>query len=96
MTVCVMSKKAIPVELQVILRGLSITETDSGRALQKVHQRAALQVKDYINIMLFKFQVGSAGNASLLRTICETRAALNGVQHADDAGEQQHEADVVM
>jgi hypothetical protein len=96
MTASAMSKTVIPVELQVILRDLSITETDSGRALQKVHRRAALQVSDYIHIMLIKFQVGSAGNASLLRTICETRAALNGVQHADDAGEQQHEADVVM
>jgi hypothetical protein len=91
-----MSKTVIPVELQVILRDLSITETDSGRALQKVHRRAALQVSDYIHIMLIKFQVGSAGNASLLRTISETRAALNGVQHHDDACEQQHEAEVVM
>ena len=96
MTASVMSKTVIPVELQVILRDLSIAETDSGRTLQKVHKRAALQVSDYLHIMLIKFQVGSTSNASLLKTISETRAALNGVQHDDDGREQEHEAEVVM
>jgi hypothetical protein len=37
-----MSKTSIPLELQVILRDLSIAESESGRALAKVHKRAAL------------------------------------------------------
>jgi hypothetical protein len=91
-----MAKTTIPLELQVILQDLCIAETDSGKALQKVHKRAALQVNDYLHIMLIKFQVGDASNAGLHKTISETRAALNSVQHDDDACEQEHETDVVM
>jgi hypothetical protein len=91
-----MSKTAIPVELQVILRDLCIAESDSSKALQKAHKRAALQVNDYLHIMLIKFEVAGASNASLHKTISETRAALNRVQHHDKGGEQEHEAEVVV
>ena len=91
-----MSKSKVPVELQVILRDLCIVEPDSRRLLAKVHTRAAMQVKDYIEIMLSKFQVRSAANARLLDTIAETRLVLMRVQHEDHGGEEQHEADVVV
>ena len=91
-----MSKQKVPVELQVILRDLCIVEPDSRRLLAKVHTRAAMQVKDYIEIMLSKFQVRSAANARLLDTIAETRLVLMRVQHEDHGGEEQHEADVVV
>jgi hypothetical protein len=91
-----MSKQKVPVELQVILRDLAIVESDEGRLLAKVHTRAALQVNDYIQIMLSKFQVRRTANASLHTSMAETRLVLNGVQHGDDGGEQQHEAEMVV
>ena len=91
-----MSKQKIPVELQVILRDLCITEPDSRKLLEKVHTRAAMQVKDYVDIILSKFEIGRKSNAGLRESIAETRLALMSVQHEHDSGEQQHETDVVV
>ena len=90
-----MSKQKVPVELQVILRDLCIVEPDSRRLLAKVHTRAALQVKDYVEIMLSKFEVRSGANARLRETIAETRLVLMRAQQ-EDGGEEQHEAAVVV
>lgn len=73
-------KVPVPVELQVILRDLGVVEPDGRRLLAKVHTRAAMQVKDYIEIMLSKFQIGRGGNARLQDTIAETRLVLMRIQ----------------
>ena len=90
-----MSKQKVPVELQAILRDLCIVEPDSRRLLAKVHTRAALQVKDYVEIMLSKFEVRSGANARLRETIAETRLVLMRAQQ-EDGGEEQHEAVVAV
>jgi hypothetical protein len=91
-----MSKTSIPLELQVILRDVSIAESDSGRALEKVHKRAALQVNDYLHILLIKFEASKHDSASLETSIAETRRALDCVQHAEESGDEEHEAAVVV
>ena len=91
-----MSKTSIPLELQVILRDVRITEPDSRKLLEKVHTRAAMQVKDYIDIILAKFEIGRKSNAGLRESIAETRLALMSVQHEHDSGEEKHEAEVVV
>ena len=91
-----MSKQKIPVELQVILRDACITEPDIRKLLEKVHARAAMQVKDYIDIILSKLQIGSRANAGLRESMAETRLALMSVQHEHEGGEEQHEAEVVV
>jgi hypothetical protein len=91
-----MSKQKIPLELQVILRDVRITETDSRKLLDKVHTRAAMQVKDYVDIILSKFEIGRKSNAGLRESIAETRLALMSVQHEHDSGEEKHEAEVVV
>ena len=91
-----MSNQKIPVELQVILRDVRITEPDSRKLLEKVHTRAAMQVKDYIDIILSKFEIGRKSNAGLRESIAETRLALMSVQHEHDSGEEKHEAEVVV
>ena len=91
-----MSKQKVPVELQVILRDLRIVEPDCRKLLAKVHTRAALQVKDYVEIMLSKFHVRGGPNARLHDTIAETRLVLMRVEHEHNGGEEQHEADVVV
>lgn len=91
-----MSKQKIPVELQVILRDLCITEPDSRKLLEKVHTRAAMQVKDYIDIILTKFHIGRRSNTNLRESMTGTRVALMSVQHEHDSGEEQHETDVVV
>ena len=91
-----MSKTKVPVELKAILRDLAIVEPDERRLLAKVHTRAALQVNDYIQIMLSKLQVCRPTNAHLHTSMAEARLVLHGVQHDDDGGEQQHEAEVVV
>jgi hypothetical protein len=90
-----MSKQKVPVELQVILRDLCIVEPDSRRLLAKVHTRAALQVKDYVEIMLSKFEVRSGANARLRETIAETRLVLMRAQQ-EDGGEEKNEAGMVV
>jgi hypothetical protein len=91
-----MSKQKIPVELQVILRDLSITEPDSRKLLEKVHARAAMQVKDYIDIILSKFEVGRKSNAGLRESMAETRLALMSVQHEHESDAEKHETDMVV
>ena len=92
-----MSKVKIPVELQAILRDLCITEPDSRKLLEKVHARAAMQVKDYLDIMLSKFEIrGSGSNTGLWQSLADTRLALMSVEHEHQSGEEQHETDVVI
>ena len=91
-----MSRQKVPVDLQVILRDLCIVEPDSRRLLAKVHTRAALQVRDYIEIMLSKFEVGGGAGSRLHDAIAETRLVLMRVQQEQDGGEEQHEAAVVV
>ena len=91
-----MSKQKIPVELQVILRDLCITEPDSRKLLEKVHARAAMQVKDYIDIILSKFDVGRKSNAGLRESMAETRLALMSVQHEHESDAEKHEAEMVV
>ena len=91
-----MSKQKIPVELQVILRDLAITEPDSRKLLEKVHTRAAMQVKDYIDIILSKFEVGRKLNAGLRESMAETRLALMSVQHEHESDAEKHETEVVV
>ena len=91
-----MSKQKIPVELQAILRDARITEPDSRKLLEKVHARAAMQVKDYIDIILSKLQIGSRPNAGLRESMAETRLALMSVQEEHEGGEEQHETGVVV
>lgn len=91
-----MSKQKIPVELQAILRDACITEPDSRKLLQKVHARAATQVRDYIDIILSKLQVGGRPNTALRESMAETRLALMSVQEEHEGGEEQHETGVVV
>ena len=81
-----MSKTSIPLELQVILRDVSIVECDAGKALDKVHKRAALQVNDYLHIVLIKFEAHDHGGGSLETSIAETRLALDCVHGDDESG----------
>ena len=86
----------IPVELQVILRDLSIVETDNTKLLQKVKQRAACQVNDYMQIMLSKLHVTHMNSKSLQETVAETRLVLMRVQQEDESGERNQKTDVVV
>jgi hypothetical protein len=89
-----MSRQKIPVELQVILRDLSISEPDSRKLLEKVHTRAAMQVKDYIDNILSKIEVGRKSNAGLRESMAETRLALMSVQHEHESDAEKHETEV--
>jgi hypothetical protein len=91
-----MSKAKIPVELAVILKDLSIVEPDASKLLSKVKQRAALQVNDYVEIMLSKLNVAKEGTRSLADTVADTREILIGVEQEDEGREQRHEARVVV
>ena len=91
-----MSKAKIPVELEVILKDLSIVEPDASKLLTKVKQRAALQVNDYVEIMLSKLNVAKEGTRSLADTVADTREILIGVEQEDEGREQRHEARVVV
>jgi hypothetical protein len=91
-----MSKAKIPVELAVILKDLSIVEPDASKLLTKVKQRAALQVKDYVEILLSKLNVAKEGTKSLADTVADTREILIGVEQEDECREQRHEAGVVV
>ena len=91
-----MSKTKIPVELAVILKDLSIVEPDASKLLTKVKQRAALQVKDYVEILLSKLNVAKEGTKSLADTVADTREILIGVEQEDECREQRHEARVVV
>ena len=91
-----MSKAKIPVELAVILQDLAIVEPDASKLVTKVKQRAALQVKDYVEIMLSKLNVSKEGTKSLAATVAETRSILMRVEQDDERREEHDEADVVV
>jgi hypothetical protein len=91
-----MSKAKIPVELAVILQDLAIVETDASKLVTKVKQRAALQVKDYVEIMLSKLNVSKEGTKSLAATVAETRSILMRVEQHDERREEHEEAHVVV
>jgi hypothetical protein len=91
-----MSKTKIPVELAVILQDLAIVEPDASKLVTKVKQRAALQVKDYVEIMLSKLNVSKEGTKSLAATVAETRSILMRVEQDDERREEHDEADVVV
>jgi hypothetical protein len=91
-----MSKPKIPVELQAILKELCIEEADEGALLRKVHSRAALQVKDYLSIIVSKFELNARAGTALLQTIDDTRRLLQQVEQREHAAEEHDEADVVV
>ena len=91
-----MSRRKIPVEVQVILQELCIEPADEATLLRKVHTRAALQVNDYLSILLSKFELNTAGKQPLAQTIDDTRRILERVQHREQAAEEHDEADVVV
>ena len=55
-----------------------------------------MQVKDYIDIILSKFEVGRKSNAGLRESMAETRLALMSVQHEHESGEEKHETEMVV
>ena len=91
-----MSKPKIPVELQVILQELCIPPADEATLLRKVHTRAALQVKDYLSIIVSKFELNKRAKTPLALTIDDTRRILEHVEHREQTAKQQDEAAVVV
>jgi len=91
-----MSKPKIPVELAVILKELCIEDADEARLLRKVHTRAALQVKDYLSIIVSKFELNTRAKTQLAQTIDDTRRILQRVEHPEHAAEERDEAGVVV
>jgi len=91
-----MSKPKIPVELQVILKELCIADSDEATVLKKVHTRAALQVKDYLSIIVSKLELNARAKTQLAQTIDDTRRMLEHVEHREHGAEEQHEAGVVV
>ena len=82
-----MSKPKIPVELQAILQELCIAPADEATLLRKVHTRAALQVKDYLSIVVAKLELNSRAKTQLAQTIDDTRRILERVEHREHAAE---------
>ena len=91
-----MAKQKIPVELQAILKELSIVEADEATLLRKVHTRAALQVKDYLSIVVSKFELNTPVKTLLAQTIDDTRRVLQHVDQGQHGAEEHGEADVVV
>ena len=91
-----MSKPKIPVELQVILQELCIPPADEATLLRKVHTRAALQVKDYLSIIVSKLELNARAKTPLAQAIDDTRRILERVEHPEHAAEERDEADVVV
>lgn len=91
-----MSKPKIPVELQVILHELCIEQSDDATLLRKVHSRAALQVRDYLSIIVSKFELNMRAKTPLTQAVDDTRRILQHVEHREHAAEEQDEADVVV
>jgi hypothetical protein len=84
------------VELQVILQELGIPPADEATLLRKVHSRAALQVKDYLSIIVSKLELNTRAKTPLAQTIDDTRRILQGVEHPEHAAEERDEAGVVV
>jgi len=91
-----MSKPKIPVELQAILQELCIAPADEATLLRKVHTRAALQVKDYLSIVVAKLELNSRAKTQLAEAIDDTRRILQRVEHPEHAAEERDEAGVVV
>ena len=91
-----MAKQKIPVELQAILKELSIAEADEATLLRKVHTRAALQVKDYLSIVVSKLELNTPARTLLAQTIDDTRRVLQHVDQGQQGAEEHGEADVVV
>ena len=91
-----MAKQKIPVELQAILKELCIEEADEARLLRKVHTRVALQVKDYLSIVVAKFELNRAVKTALAQTIDDTWRVLQCVDQRKHGAEEQREAHVVV
>ena len=91
-----MSKPKIPVELQAILQELCIASADEATLLRKVHTRAALQVKDYLSIVVSKLELNTPAKTPLAQTIDDTRRVLERVEHPEHAAEERDEARVVV
>lgn len=91
-----MSKPKIPVELQAILQELCIAPADEATVLKKVHTRAALQVKDYLSIIVSKLELNARAKTPLAQAIDDTRRILERVEHPEHAAEQRDEAGVVV
>jgi hypothetical protein len=91
-----MSKPKIPVELQAILKELCIEDADEARLLRKVHTRAAMQVKDYLSIIVSKLELHARADTALAQTIDDTRRILQHVEQREHAAEEHDEADVVV
>ena len=90
-----MSKPKIPVELQAILHELCI-ESDDATLLRKVHSRAALQVRDYLSIIVSKFELNMRAKTPLTQAVDDTRRILQHVEQREHASEEHGEADVVV
>ena len=82
-----MSKPKIPVELQAILHDLCIHDTDNTTLLCRVHTRAALQVKDYLSIIVSKFELHTRAKTPLTQAVDDTRRILERVEHREHAAE---------
>ena len=91
-----MSKPKLPVELQVILQELGIPPAEEATLLRKVHSRAALQVKDYLSIIVSKLELNTRAKTPLAQTIDDTRRILERVEHPEHAAEERDEAGVVV
>jgi len=91
-----MSKQKIPVELQAILDDLCIHDTDNTTLLRRVHTRAALQVKDYLSIIMSKFELNTPAKTLLAQAVDDTRRMLQHVEQGEHTREEHDEADVVV
>jgi hypothetical protein len=91
-----MSKPKIPVEVQVILQELCIAPADEATLLRKVHTRAALQVKDYLSIIMSKFELNTPAKTLLAQAVDDTRRMLQHVEQGEHTREEHDEADVVV
>ena len=91
-----MSKPKIPVELKAILQELCIAPADEATLLRKVHTRAALQVKDYLSIIVSKFELNTHVKTLLAEAVDDTRRMLQHVDQGQQGAEEHGEADVVV
>jgi hypothetical protein len=91
-----MSKPKIPVELAVILKELCIEDADEARLLRKVHTRVTLKVKDYLSIIVNKFELNAPADQALALTIDDTRRILEHVEQREQATDEADEARVVV
>ncbi len=75
---------------------MCVAEADEAAVLRKVHTRAALQVKDYLSIIVAKLELNARGRGALAETIDGTRRMLQHVHQEEHVSEEQREARVVV